>query len=401
VREDLLRGGRASPDLELPRPRSLYLHFPFCPHRCHYCDYPARGAARPPVEAWLDAVSAELRVRCDRPEWEGRPELETIYVGGGTPSLLGGEGIEALAERLRRRFRWDRDGVEWTLEANPESLDAGTARRWRQAGVNRVTVGVQSFRSEALDWLGRLHDPDGARRALAAAREAGIPTVNANLVYGLPEAAGGPGAVDDARRLAEAGVEHVSLYGLEADPDTHLGRWVESGLVSLPAADREGRAFTEISRTLREAGYGHYEVTNLARPGHECRHDRAYWDGTPYLGAGPAAHSFLPPLRLWNERRWAAYRNAVRQRRGPVADAERRDEEGRRLERIWLFMRRRSGVPAGDPLLERLERCAGEELREWERRGWIRRDHDGLSPTPEGWVHLDDLVATLAARLEL
>lgn len=397
---ELLREGRASPDLRLPPPRALYVHFPFCPHRCHYCDYPARGSARPPAEDWLEAVSAEMRARCGRPEWDGRPVLESVYVGGGTPSLLGAAGLEALAERLRRHFRWEPGDVEWTVEANPESLDVDTARRWRDAGVSRITVGVQSFRERALDWLGRLHGPAGARRALEAARQADVPVVNADLMYGLPGEAGGPGAADDARELAQEGVEHVSLYGLEAAPGTRLGRWVESGLVAVPDPGSEGRAFLEISRTLREAGYGHYEVTNLARPGHESRHNRATWDGTPYMGLGPSAHSFLPPLRLRNERRWAAYRNAVRGRRGPVASVDRQDDDGRRLERIWLSMRRRSGFSAGDPLLERLERRAGDELREWDDRGWIHRRDGGLSPTPEGWLHLDDLVATLAARLE-
>lgn len=397
---EILEEGRASSGLRLPPPRSLYVHFPFCPHRCHYCDYAARGSARPPVDDWLEAVSAEMRARCDRPEWEDRPELHTIHVGGGTPSMLGGAGVEALADLLRRRFRWEPDEVEWTVEANPESLHAAAARRWRRAGVTRITVGVQSFRRRALDWLGRLHDPSDGRRALEAARTADVPVVNADLVYGLPEEAGGPGAVDDARRLAEGGVEHVSLYGLEAAAGTHLGRWADRGLVAMPGSRSEGRAFLEISRTLRKAGYDHYEVGNLARPGCESRHNRATWDGVPCLGLGPSAHSFLPPLRLRNERRWAAYRNAVRQRRGPVAGAERRDREGRRLERIWLSMRRRSGLSADDPLLERLEQRAGDELREWADRGWIRREDGGLSPTPRGWLRLDDLVATLVARLE-
>lgn len=397
---EILEEGRASSGLRLPPPRSLYVHFPFCPHRCHYCDYAARGSARPPVDDWLEAVSAEMRARCDRPEWEDRPELHTIHVGGGTPSMLGGAGVEALADLLRRRFRWEPDEVEWTVEANPESLHAAAARRWRRAGVTRITVGIQSFRRRALDWLGRLHDPSDGRRALEAARTADVPVVNADLVYGLPEEAGGPGAVDDARRLAEGGVEHVSLYGLEAAAGTHLGRWADRGLVAMPGSRSEGRAFLEISRTLRKAGYDHYEVGNLARPGCESRHNRATWDGVPCLGLGPSAHSFLPPLRLRNERRWAAYRNAVRQRRGPVAGAERRDREGRRLERIWLSMRRRSGLSADDPLLERLEQRAGDELREWADRGWIRREDGGLSPTPRGWLRLDDLVATLVARLE-
>lgn len=393
-------GGRPGPDLDLPAPRSLYVHFPFCPHRCHYCDYAVRASPRPPVGEWLEAVSAELEAWMRRPEWARPPRVETIYVGGGTPSLLGASGLEELAGRLGRRLRWEAGEVEWTVEANPESLDAGVALRWRRAGVNRLTLGVQSYRRRALDWLGRLHGPGDAVRALAAAREAGIPSVDANLSYGLPPVAGGPGASGDARRLAEQGVEHVSLYELDPAAGTPLGRWVAREAVELPDEAASARAYLELSRLLEDAGYRHYEVSHLALPGHESRHNRAYWKGAPYLGLGPSAHSWLPPLRLWNERGWAAYRNAVREGPVPVAEAERPDEEERRLERLWLSLRQKAGLAAGDPLLERIEDAAERELRRWEDRGWTSRSGEGLSVTPRGWVRLDDLVSALAVRLE-
>lgn len=396
----LLEEGRAAPGLRLPPPRSVYVHFPFCPHRCHYCDYAARAAARPPVGDWLEAISAELEVRTDREEWPDRPEVETVYVGGGTPSLLGGSGMRELAGRLWQHLRWEPGTVEWTAEANPESLDRETARRWRRAGLNRLTLGIQSFRRAALDWLGRLHGPEDAFRALERAREVGFPSVNADLMYGLPPEAGGASAADDAGRLAEEGVHHVSLYELEAAAGTRLGGWVGDGRVELPGDGASGRAFLEISRSLEAAGYRHYEVSNLALPGHVSRHNRAYWNGVPYLGLGPSAHTYLPPVRLWNERGWAAYRNAVRERGGPAADAERPAREGSVLERIWLSLRQRSGLPAGDPLLERIESSAAAELERWEDRGWIRRPRGGLSATPRGWLRLDGLASDLAARLE-
>lgn len=392
-------GARHGPDADLPSPRGVYLHFPFCPHRCHYCDYAVRASPRPPVGEWIDAVCTEIDGWRERPDWPRRPRVETIYVGGGTPSLLGASGVEELAARLRRRLRWDRDGVEWTAEANPESLDAATARRWRRAGVNRLTLGVQSFRREALDWLGRLHGPDDALRAVDAAREAGFAAVDVNLTFGLPAEAGGPGAAGDARRLAELGVEHVSLYELAPAAGTPLGGWAERGAVELPDPGASASAYLELSRVLRDAGHRHYEVSHLALSGHESRHNRMYWSGTPYLGVGPSAHSWLPPVRLWNEPEWAAYRNAVREGLAPIAGAERPDGDDRLLERIWLSLRQSSGLPADDPLLRRLEGRAAEELARWEERGWTRRPDGGLSVTPEGWVRLDELVSTLAARL--
>lgn len=392
--------GGPGPGLDLPAPRGLYVHFPFCPHRCHYCDYAVRASPRPPIDDWLESVSAELDAWVSRPEWPRRPRVETIYVGGGTPSMMGGAGLEELAGRLRGRLRWSREGVEWTVEANPESLDAGTARRWRRSGVNRLTLGVQSYRRRALDWLGRLHGPGDAVRALEAAREAGFSSVDADLVYGLPPEAGGPGSAGDARRLAEQEVEHVSLYELDAAAGTPLGRWVAREAVDLPGEGASARAYLELSRLLEDAGYDHYEVSHLALPGHASRHNRAYWDGTPYLGLGPSAHSWLPPVRVWNERGWVAYRNAVREGLVPTAEAERPGEGERRLERIWLSLRQRSGLPAGDPLLERIERAAGAELRRWEDRGWMRRTGGGLSVTPRGWIRLDELISVLAVRLE-
>lgn len=389
-----------APDGDLPAPRSLYLHFPFCPHRCHYCDYAVRAAPSPPVEAWLDVVCGELDQWRERSDWPRRPEVETIYLGGGTPSLLGAAGVEELAGRLRQRLRWDAGELEWTVEANPESLDAATARRWRRAGVSRLTLGVQSFQREALDWLGRLHGPREALRAAEAAREAGFPAVDVNLTFGLPAEAGGPGAARDARRVVELGIEHLSLYELAPADGTPLGSWVERGAVGLPDGEDSGRAYLELSRLLREGGYRHYEVSHIALEGHRSRHNRAYWNGTPYLGVGPSAHSWLPPLRLWNEPEWAAYRNAVREGLAPTADAESPGEEERLLERIWLSLRQRTGLSAGDPLLRRMRRRAAAELERWEERGWVQRPEGGLRVTPEGWLRLDGLVSALAARID-
>lgn len=378
-------------------PRSLYLHFPFCAHRCHYCDFSVRAAARPPVSEWLEAVEAEIRTRFRRRGWERPAPLETVYVGGGTPSLLGADGMLQVAEMLRRHFKVAPD-AEWSAEANPDSLSPEVARSWREAGVTRVSLGVQSFQEPALAWLGRLHGPDAAVRAVELAAGT-FPAVNVDLLFGLP--AGVPRDWSrDVARCAELGVEHVSSYGLAAGEGTPLGRWEREGKVRLAGEDRYGEEYLLASRRLREAGYEHYEVSHFALPGRRCRHQERGWTGRPYLGVGPSAHSWLPPVRLWNEFRWQAYREAVRERGEAAAGSEEPDGAARLLERLWLVLRRDAGLEPGTDLARRVRRQAAGVPGSWERAGWARPSDGGLSLTPEGWLRLDALVTELAAKLE-
>lgn len=338
----------------------------------------------PPVEAWLDAIEREVTGVAEAAGWGEPLALRTVYVGGGTPSLLGPGAMEALRRRLEPYARWD-DDAEWTVEANPESFDLAVARGWREAGVNRLSLGSQTFHEPALRWMGRLHGAQGPARAVEAARAAGIENYSLDLIFGLPARLGRDWGEDISRTL-ELEPAHVSLYGLTAESGTPLGRWVEEGRERLADEESYEAEYMEAVDRMTGAGFVHYEVSNFARPGRESRHNSAYWTGEAYLGLGPSAHSYLPPVRRWNLRDWMAYRNALESGRSPVAETERVEGEAARLERVWLGLRTRRGLP-------RMGWSRAQEAlaAAWAGRGWAEFTADGVRLTPSGWLLLDRL----------
>jgi oxygen-independent coproporphyrinogen-3 oxidase len=365
-------------------PAHVYVHVPFCVRRCSYCDFAVTALRDPPVPDWLECVGRELGAYAG----EERGELRTLYVGGGTPSLLGTGAMAGLATTVFRQVR-PASTLEFTAEANPESFTAVLAEDWRRSGVNRVSLGAQTFHPEALRWMGRLHGPEGPGRALAAARAAGFDNVSVDLIFGLPERLGRDWAADLDRALALE-PEHISLYGLTAETATPLGKWVAEGRERLADEDRYREEYLYAAETLTRAGYVHYEVSNFARPGLESRHNRAYWEGVPYLGLGPGAHSYLPPRRLWNTRDWAAYRERVLSGRSAVDGEEEVEASAATLERLWLGLRVADGL---QDLTERQRAVA----RTWNQRGWAELAGGGVRLTAEGWLLLDRLVVELDA----
>ena len=372
-------------------PRGLYVHVPFCTKRCHYCDFSVARTRRPPIEAFIEAVTVDLDDWFASRSWDDRREIDTMFVGGGTPSLLGVDGMRALAGRLAERFRWDSHTVEWTAEANPNSLSADVCAAWRELGINRLSLGVQSFQAGPLEWLGRLHDAGEAVAAVERARAAGFERINIDLIFGLPDDVPRDWSADVARAV-ELGVTHVSAYGLTAEPRTPLGRRVDLGRVRMPDDGRYGDEYLDASHVLRDAGFEHYEVSNFARTGHASRHNWHYWDGSEYLGVGPSAHSFLDGERIWNVYRWDLYRNAAENGASLREGCERPGPAERRLERIWLGLRTVEGVPWSEV------ETTGRESRieAWRAEGWIAADDDRFRLTPEGWLRLDPVAAEVA-----
>jgi oxygen-independent coproporphyrinogen-3 oxidase len=377
------------------RPRSLYVHVPFCTRRCSYCDFAVQATPRAPVAEWVEAVGAELSMLLEERAWHGPLVLDTLYLGGGTPSLLGPDGMARLAERLAPLARWDPARVEWTSEANPESFTPAVARGWVEAGVNRISLGAQSFQEPVLRWMGRMHGSEGPARAVAAAREAGIDNVSVDLIFGVPERLGRDWAADlDAALALEP--EHVSLYGLTAEARTPLGRWVREGRETLAEEDRYAEEYLLAHRRLTAAGYEHYEVSNFARPGRRSRHNFVYWTGAPYAALGPGAHSFDPPLRRWNLREWPAYLEAVRSGRLPIEGDEIVSPGDAALEAVWLGLRTDLGYE-----LARANGAQRELARLWAARGWAGIGDGAVRLTAEGWLLLDRLAVDFAAAGEM
>jgi len=382
---------RTGPD---DRPRSLYLHVPFCVRRCSYCDFAVQATREAPTDEWLAAITTEMRLLAGERGWREALRLDTVYLGGGTPSMLRPDAMAELRRRLEPFAVWD-DAAEWTCEANPESFTPEIAAAWRDAGVNRLSLGAQTFHEPALRWMGRLHGVDGPRRAMDAARGAGFGNVSVDLIFALPERLGRDWGADLFQAL-QLEPEHVSLYGLTAEAGAPLGRWVSEGREVMADEDRYADEFLLAHHTLDAAGFEHYEVSNFGLPGRRSRHNFVYWTGAPYAALGPGAHGYHPPVRRWNVRSWDLYRRMLLDEgRLPVEGEEVVDAETAGLERAWLLLRTDRGWPMADagPAEQRLA-----EL--WLARGWARETGEALRLTAEGWLLLDRLAVEMATAAE-
>lgn len=336
-----MTGGPGPGGREGPERAGLYVHVPFCLTRCGYCDFNAYAGLGHLVPRYLEALRREAELVA--PAWEDA-EFVSVFFGGGTPTTVPAEGLGALLRSLRGTFRLA-PGAEVTVEANPDTVDEPYLSRLLEAGVTRLSMGVQSFDPAVLAALERVHSAASARAAYAAARRAGFRDVNLDLIYG----AHGEGLESWRRTLEEAvalGPDHLSCYALTVEPATPLGRKVRLGLVPPPDPDLQAEMYEAACELLARAGYEHYEVSNWARPGHRCLHNLGYWEGRPYLGLGAGAHSFRDPARWWNVRPPQQYLELVEAGRLPVGGEEALSEEDRRLERLLLSLRVAEGVPA-------------------------------------------------------
>jgi putative oxygen-independent coproporphyrinogen III oxidase len=311
----------------------VYLHVPFCVHRCDYCAFAAWDDRDDLIGDYLAALRAEVGAAVA----DGLPPATSVFVGGGTPSLVPAAGLVAVLRDVPLA-----PGAEVTVECNPETVDDALVAAYREGGVNRLSFGVQSFVPHVLASLGRGHDPAQARRAVAAARRQGIEDLNLDLIYG---AAGE--TLDDWRVTLDAALAleptHVSAYALTVEPGTPLA--VDAA--RHPDDDDQAAKYQLASARLEAAGLAWYEISNWARSGHECRHNRLYWAQGDYRGFGCAAHSHRAGRRWWNVRTPERYVEAVRAGRPPIAGEEELDDETRHLEALQLAVRTVAGVPTG------------------------------------------------------
>jgi oxygen-independent coproporphyrinogen-3 oxidase len=298
--------------------------------------------------------------------------------------LLPNAAIHTLLHELTQKFRIPHSTfrIEVTLEANPEDVTPDNARAWRAAGVNRVSLGAQSFDDSVLKWMHRSHDAARIGAAVHALRGAGFENISLDLIFALP---------DELQRDWECDLEmalalrpnHLSLYGLTVEPRTPLDRWISRGATHAPDEERYAEEYLFAHRRLTADGFVFYEVSNAARDGFRSQHNSAYWSGKPYVGLGPAAHSFDGTTRRWNLRAWEAYRRAVAEGRSTVESEERLTDAQRELERVYLALRTIEGLPLNVPY---------RPLPSLTVQGWIEIQDGRLKCTPEGWLRLDSIV---------
>jgi oxygen-independent coproporphyrinogen-3 oxidase len=282
----------------MQRIHSLYLHVPFCTWVCKYCDFNAYAVLEGLIPRYVDALSREIDVAAA--ELPIGP-LDTVFIGGGTPSLLTGTQARQLMDRVRA-IGMAAD-AEVTLEANPSNVTSENVEAWLAAGINRLSIGVQSLQPDALRFLERLHSGADAIAAIRAARVGGFTNVNADLLYGVPGTKLGAWLDTLDAVLAET-VQHLSAYELTVESGTRLGQEVRTGLVRMPGGDDQLEEYWAAAARLEAAGYAHYEISNWAQPGYACRHNLAAWNYQPYLGCGAGAHSMSRLDDGSTERRW-------------------------------------------------------------------------------------------------
>ena len=376
----------------------LYVHVPWCRHVCPYCDFNVYVSSAMPERAYVDALVVELGTYARDPTWAGHP-LRSVYLGGGTPSLFAPTTIAELLAAVGRAFALAAD-AEVTLEANPGTVSTESLAAYRAAGVNRLSLGAQSFAARTLAALGRDHAPADTPRAVAAARRAGFDNVSVDLIYAVP----GADLADwerDLRAAVDLTPEHVSAYALTYEEGTPFHRWRASGRLQ-PVSHDDEAAMAELAvATLEAAGLRRYEISSFARPGRESRHNLGYWDGSDYLGLGAGAHAFarepLPGRRWMNERLPARYLAAIAADGTAVASEERLTETQARAEFVFTGLRRVAGVDAdafalrfGDDV-----EVAFPQLAELIDTGLIERHGRGIRLTQRGLAFADDVSARL------
>jgi len=369
----------------------LYLHIPFCQRKCAYCDFFSVVAKGTAIDGYSRLLEQQLERSADH-AWVG--PVSTVYFGGGTPSLLSPGQVECLLDTAHRLFRIDKE-AEITLEANPGTLTEHHLAGYRKAGVNRLSIGLQSAQNHQLQALGRLHDRSQGFAAVEAARKAGFDNISLDLMFALPGQSRGELEEDLADYLA-LNPEHLSCYGLTAEDGTPLHRQVIDGKITLPDEEFYADAFMLIHDRLSGAGYMHYEIANYAREGFACKHNLNYWRRQPYLGIGAGAHSFFPDN--WGSR-WQIpndlehYQEALRNSTDPAQCLETFTRDSAMRETVYLALRTHDGINETD-FLQRfglsLEAAFPEAVRQ--NFQWLTQHNGNWSFTVPGWLLFDRLI---------
>lgn len=329
---------------ETSAPAGIYVHVPFCLAKCSYCDfYSITDLKR--ITDYLEALLLEIQ-RCQIV----LPTVDTVYFGGGTPSTMSPRQIEDILDGLCKRFPLDPD-AEITLEMNPGTADRKKLSGYRAAGISRLNIGLQSLSDQTLQWLGRIHDVRQGMDTFRWARKSGFDNIGLDLIYGVPGQTEKTWALE-LTAAVDMGAEHLSCYTLTLEPGTPLSVDVEKGRITPLDEALTGALFSFTSAFLSRHGYRQYEVSNYARVSvsvdYRSRHNRKYWTFTPYLGFGPAAHSFMDNRRWWNHRPIDAYLGAINAGRSPIAETETLTPEQQIMEYIYLGLRQATGIDTLD-----------------------------------------------------
>ena len=358
----------------------IYLHIPFCKSRCKYCDFFSTTDLEKQSQ-YVDALLCEWQDRRN----ELRDPTRTLYIGGGTPSTLDLESIEKiLLNIVQPDSTWCKI-EEITLEVNPGDVTKEKAAAWRKMGINRLSMGIQTFDDTLLQLIGRRHTAQEARNAVAIAQAAGFDNISIDLMYALPSQTIQQWRKDVAQAL-QLGVQHISTYGLIYEEGTHLTNLLEQGIIEAVDEDTELQMYDYLVEQLTMNGFVHYEVSNFSLPGRQSKHNSSYWNNTPYLGLGAGAHSYDGNTRTWNVSDLDEYiQQAINHRLQP--EKEELTDEDKHTERVMLGLRTNQGVSVEDVQLDKAQPYLQQQL--------LKQEGNRLIATTQGWHILNRIIEDL------
>ena len=369
----------------------IYLHIPFCKKACHYCDFHFSTSLKYKKEL-LEAMHKELEMQQNYLRQE---PIETIYFGGGTPSLIGAEAVTKLIDTISQYHKVS-PNAEITLEANPDDLDKASVQELNRSGINRFSIGIQSFFEEDLRWMNRAHNATEADSSVKRVQDAGFENITLDLIYGYPLLTDEKWKKNIEKTL-ELGVPHVSAYSMTVEPRTALAAFINKGKQQIMDDAQSAEQYLMLMEMLKSGGFEHYETSNFAKPGCYSRHNTNYWKGVPYLGIGPSAHSFDTRNRQWNVANNAKYIQEIASGKVP-AEIETLSLADRLNEYIMTSLRTMWGLD-----LQKAEQDFGSELRqqieeslsEFVDKGYVLLNNNSAVLSTEGKLFADHIASEL------
>lgn len=372
-------------------PSSLYIHIPFCPTKCYYCAFNTHSFHKEQAKVYLDALRMEMELYAPQ-----TGQLQTIFIGGGTPSILSVNALEQLFADIHAHFQIYPD-AEITVECNPGTVDGEKLSVMRDAGVNRLSFGLQAMQDETLRQLGRIHTVEEFLHSYHLARECGFDNINIDLIFALPKQTmeAWQHTLSEAVALEP---EHISAYNLVMDESTLFYEWWKSGELVIPSEDTEASMFQWTIDTLTSHGYTHYEICNFARPNREVKHNLVYWNNEAYIGLGVGACGYVNGVRYANIRGIPPYIDALRQHKKPIADTERLTGYAEKAETLLLALHKREGICLADyerRFGQKLEVAFGETIKKWTDLELLERNETHLRFTQRGLFLANEIFVEL------
>ena len=371
----------------------IYIHIPFCKQKCSYCDFHFSTTFEAYRSKMIDSLCHEIEFVTDDPDFDEITTLQTIYFGGGTPSLLHEDELEQLISTIHSNYTVASD-AEITLEANPDDISIDQINNWKALGINRMSIGIQSFRESDLQWMNRAHTVEEGLNCIRIAQDSGISNLSVDLIYGLPDLSLEEWK-EHVKRVIDMGVQHISAYCLTVEEKTSLHHLVNQQKLRPANEDEQHDQFLALLEIMEQNGYEQYEISNFARPGFRAVHNSNYWKRIPYIGIGPSAHSYAKKKRRWNIANNRSYMKAINAKE-KWYETEVLDKRAIWNELLLTGLRTSEGVERNElTSWDSFTTTDEQQIAQFEELGWLKTSNDRLVLTKKGRLMADHIASSL------